>query len=168
MSQLRFLQRKHSCCMLDLKKVTQLPYKCNSKNICETILHVMNSRNLNIMDIVCVTTDGVSVMTGVRAGVKDYWILIKKKPVSIHCIAYRLTDLHQLASPATDKIPYLKKYQAMIKTIFKYFHCSPKHLLQLQKNFNLCMKWPQENLSRLCIEWIKNFPLSILICFHLK
>lgn len=123
--------KKNGAPQVKVLEVTELAGdECNSKNICETILRVMGSRNLNIMDMVCITTDGASVMTGVRGGVTSLLKLKNEHLVSIHCIAHRLA----LASgQAADKVPYLKRYQAMINTIFKYFHYSPKHLSRLKK-----------------------------------
>ena len=69
-------------------------------------------------------TDGASVMTGVRVGIIT---LMKKKNslmLSTHSIAHCLA----LASgQAADSIPYVKKYQQYINTIYKYCHYSSKH-----------------------------------------
>ncbi|KAK3091876.1 hypothetical protein FSP39_023354 [Pinctada imbricata] len=104
--------------------------ECNSENICNTILRVLEQRNLCVTNLSCITTDGASVMTGCRSGVTT---LMKEKNcqlLSIHCIAHRLA----LASgQAADNIPYLKKYQHMVNTIYKYFKYSPKHLGKLKK-----------------------------------
>ncbi|KAK3099721.1 hypothetical protein FSP39_008564 [Pinctada imbricata] len=67
--------------------------ECNSENICNTILRVLEQRNLCVTNLSCITTDGASVMTGCRSGVTT---LMKEKNcqlLSIHCIAHRLLSL---------------------------------------------------------------------------
>ena len=50
--------------------------------------------------------------------------------LSIHCIAHWLA----LASrQAADSVPYVKQYQLYINSIYKYFHCSTKHIHKLKE-----------------------------------
>ena len=50
--------------------------------------------------------------------------------LSIHCIAHWLA----LASrQAADSVPYVKQYQLYINSIYKYFHCSTKHMHKLKE-----------------------------------
>ncbi|XP_052775985.1 SCAN domain-containing protein 3-like [Mya arenaria] len=104
--------------------------ECNAVELCETISRVLESRGVNLENMCCITTDGASVMTGVRGGLTT--LLKRRDPhlLSIHCIAHRLA----LASgQAADKVQYLVKYQAMINTIFKYYNYSPKHQSRQRK-----------------------------------
>ncbi|XP_052775845.1 zinc finger protein 862-like [Mya arenaria] len=104
--------------------------ECNAVELCETISRVLESMGVNLENMCCITTDGASVMTGVRGGLTT--LLKRRDPhlLSIHCIAHRLA----LASgQAADKVQYLVKYQAMINTIFKYYNYSPKHQSRQRK-----------------------------------
>ena len=44
----------------------------NAKNLTETIISILEMSGLNIQDMACITTDGASVMTSVRAGVTGH------------------------------------------------------------------------------------------------
>ena len=92
--------------------------------ILQTLLEVMEARHLPVEKLFGIATDGASVMTGSRSGITTR--IKRKNPfaLSVHCIAHRLA----LASgQAADNIPYLKRYQHYINTIYKYYHYSPKH-----------------------------------------
>ena len=93
--------------------------------ILEIILCMLDRKKLPLEKANVMATDGASVMTGVHAGVTTQ--TKKKNPfmLSTHCIAHRLA----LASgQAADSIPYIKKCQQYINTIYKYYHYSPKQL----------------------------------------
>ncbi|XP_052268774.1 zinc finger protein 862-like [Dreissena polymorpha] len=104
--------------------------ECTATNLCATIIRVLEMRNLSVDNIACITTDGASVMTGVRGGVTT---LMKERNglmLSVHCIAHRLA----LASgQAANSNKYLQQYQAMINTVYKYYHYSPKHQAKMNK-----------------------------------
>ncbi|KAH3861829.1 hypothetical protein DPMN_024780 [Dreissena polymorpha] len=80
--------------------------ECTASNLYQTITIIIEMRGLSMENIACMTMDSVSVITGVRGGVKT---LIKQKNclmLSIHCIAHRLA----LASgQSADNDKYLKK-----------------------------------------------------------
>ena len=98
--------------------------------IFETVLRIMDRKELPLEKAYGMATDGASVMVGVRAGVTT--LMKKKNPfmLSTHCIAHRLA----LASgQAADSVPYIKKYQQYINTIYKYYHYSPKHWSKLKE-----------------------------------
>ena len=90
-----------------------------AEHIFQTLLEVMETRHLPIEGLFGIATDGASVM---RSGVTTR--LKQKIPFmfSTHCIAHRLA----LASgQAADNVPYLKRYQQYINTIYKYYHYRP-------------------------------------------
>ena len=93
----------------------------NAEAILQTLLE---ARHLPVEKLFGIATDGASVMVGSCSGITTR---IKRKypfVFSVHCIAHRLA----LASgQAADNVPYLKRYQQYINTIYKYYHYSPKH-----------------------------------------
>ena len=79
---------------------------------------MLDRKKLTLEKTYGMATDGASVMTDVRAGVTT--LMKKKNPfmLSTHCIAHCLA----LASgQAADSIPYIKRYQQYIDTIYKYY-----------------------------------------------
>ena len=79
-----------------------------TEQIVDSLLEVMETRHLPMEKLFGIATDGASVMTGTRSGVKTRMKGRNPFMLSIHCIAHRLA----LASgQAADNIPYLKKYQ---------------------------------------------------------
>ncbi|KAH3725389.1 hypothetical protein DPMN_051222 [Dreissena polymorpha] len=67
-------------------------------------------------------------MTGVCGGVSTLMKEHNGLMLSVNCIAHRLA----LASgQATNSNKNLQKYQAMINTVYKYYHYTQKHQSQL-------------------------------------
>ena len=99
-------------------------------DILKTVIHTLQRKKLPLQKVYGMAIDGVSVMVGVRARVTT--LMKKKYPfiLSTHCIAHRLA----LASgQAADSIPYIKKYQQYVNTIYKYCHYLPKHWSKLKE-----------------------------------
>ena len=98
--------------------------------ILETVLHILDRKKLPLEKAYGMATDEASVMTGVRAGVTT--LMKKKNPfmLSTHCIAHRLA---LVSGQAADSIPYIKKYQQYINTLYNYYHYSPKHWNMLKE-----------------------------------
>ena len=110
-------------------EITEL-FGGTATDILETVIHTLQRKKLPLEKVYGMATDGASVMVGVRAGVTT--LMKKKNPfiISTHCIAHRLA----LASgQASDSIPYIKKYQQYVNTIYKYYHYSPKHWSKLKE-----------------------------------
>ena len=98
--------------------------------ILDSVLEVMKTRHLPMEKLFGMATDGASVMTGTRSGVTTRMKRRNPFMLSTHCVAHRLA----LASgQAADNVPYLKKYQQYINTIYKYYHYSPKHSNTLER-----------------------------------
>ena len=86
--------------------------------------------NLNIANCVAFASDGASVMTGringVIAKLRDMCPIV----AAVHCIAHKL----QLAIVhASKSVDYLKEFQGVVNSIYKYYHCSAKRLGNLNK-----------------------------------
>ena len=93
-------------------------------DILKTVIHTLQRKKLPLQKVYGMAIDRASVMVGVRAGVTT--LMKKKNPfiLSTHCIAHHFA----LASgQAADSIPYIKKYQQCVNTIYKYYHYLPKH-----------------------------------------
>ncbi|XP_070549146.1 zinc finger protein 862-like [Ptychodera flava] len=103
---------------------------CDAESIYDAVVSTVNSKGLDLNNLVALATDGATVMTGTKSGVATRF----KKSVnpfmlSNHCLAHRLA----LASGnAADSVKYLVKYQEIVNSIFKYFHFSPKNLRNLK------------------------------------
>lgn len=101
-----------------------------ANEIVDTVSTICTARTLSLQKLWRVASDGASVMVGCHNGVTSQ--LKTKNPFlkSIHCIAHRLA----LASEqAADNIPYLQQYQLYINNVYKYFHCSMKHVAKLKE-----------------------------------
>ena len=101
-----------------------------AEQILDCVVKIMETRHLPVEKLFGIATDGASVMTGTHSGVTTR--MKKKNPfvLSTHCIAHRLA----LASrQAADSVPFLRKYQQYINTIYKYYHYSHKHFHTLQQ-----------------------------------
>ena len=93
------------------------PSSGTASTILETVLRILERKRLPLEKANGMATDGASIMTGVCAGVTT--LMKKKNPFmfSTHCITHHLG----LASgQAADSIPYIKKYQQYINTIYHY------------------------------------------------
>ena len=66
-------------------------------------------------------SDGASVMVGKKAGVAARIREIVPHLVNNHCIAHRLA---LAAAQASDSIPYLKKFKAVLQQLFCYYEAS--------------------------------------------
>ncbi|XP_076354469.1 E3 SUMO-protein ligase KIAA1586-like [Tachypleus tridentatus] len=92
-------------------------------SVYNTIRSVMAERGLFDVDLVGLTTDGASVMVGIKTGVATKfkeecpWIMTS------HCLAHKL----QLAAEkAANQVPYLVKYISVWNQFAKSLKYSPK------------------------------------------
>ena len=81
-----------------------------------------------------IATDGCNVMTGVCSGVTTQIKKINPFIVSTLCIAHRLA---LACGQAADGDRYLKRYQEMVNSIYKYHHYSCKHSANLKEIQNI-------------------------------
>ena len=110
-------------CLVELPGAT-------APEILDTVLKVFTARNISHQKLCGIATDGASVMVGCRTGFATP--LKEKNPlvVSIHCIAHRLAVA---SGQEADSVPYVKQYQLYVNNVYKYFHCSTKHMAKLKE-----------------------------------
>ncbi|XP_053408053.1 zinc finger protein 862-like [Mercenaria mercenaria] len=87
-------------------------------------------KQLNLSNLIGISTDGAAVMTGKKSGLVQQLKQEVPTLLSTHCIAHRLA----LASgQAADTVPYLLKFQELVNSIYRYFDNSPKNMSRLEK-----------------------------------
>ena len=110
-------------------QIVDLP-SAKAADIFDAVVKELESKQLPLEKLIGMATDGASVMKGERNGVTTKMKRENPFLITTHCIAHRLA----LASgKAADSVPYLKKYQQYVNTIYKYFHYSPKHSRALEQ-----------------------------------
>ncbi|XP_071168230.1 zinc finger protein 862-like [Mytilus edulis] len=85
--------------------------------------------DLDFSKCISISTDGASVMTGIRSGVTTKFSEQNPFIIKTHCIAHRLA---LASSQAANSINYLKKYQGTLNEVYKYYHHSCKHMSELK------------------------------------
>lgn len=95
--------------------------------------------------------DGASVMMGVRTGVRA--LLQRDFPaiIVIHCVAHKL-ELSVL--DAAKSMPYLQKFEATMKSIFNFYHFSPKRRRELAEMADLVSTMLTNYSSVKAVRWV--------------
>ena len=91
--------------------------------IVDTMKKFCDEWNLDIKRKLCgLGSDGASVMLGMRGGVAT--LLKKEVPFMIanHCIAHRLA---LACGQASDEVPYIKKFKAILDQLYRFYDNSP-------------------------------------------
>lgn len=78
--------------------------------------------------LVCVATDGASVMTGIHNGVTTQLQRWAPFLVPIHCMAHRTN----LAAAALEQAPMVQEVVQLLRSLHKFFARSPKRSAHLQ------------------------------------
>ena len=89
--------------------------------ITEKLKEIFLSLNIPWNKVVCVSSDGASVMVGRINGVSTKLKQINPAMINIHCAGHRLS---LAVSQATEGIPYFTNFKANVKTLFNFFHYS--------------------------------------------
>ena len=103
----------------------------NAVTIKSHIVTELDSCGLQHNNLLCLATDGASVMTGVRNGVAK---LLKNEVsphmISIHCVCHRLA---LACGDANEAVSYVKDVELWLRQLWSYFDNSPKRLAQYLK-----------------------------------
>ncbi|XP_059386262.1 E3 SUMO-protein ligase KIAA1586-like isoform X2 [Carassius carassius] len=119
--------------------------------------------------LICITTDGASVMTGRQSGLitrlkKDYPLL-----ESIHCLAHRL---ELSVSDALKSVTGCNHFEIFISKLYTLYHQSPKNARQLSEaasQVNICLlkigqiftiRWVASSFVTLQAVW-RDFPALV-------
>ena len=105
----------------------------NAETLCDTVIRIMEEKNMDLNKLVGIATDGAATMIGRKSG--DVVRLRNKVPnlLSFHCIAHRLALASHASAQAADAVPYLIKFQEIVNSVYKYFEYSPKNMAQLEE-----------------------------------
>ena len=85
-------------------------------------LDLLHTAIFDIGDVSSFGSDGASVMTGRKNGVAGRLQRLNCNLISIHCIAHRLA---LATSQASESIPYLRRFKAILSSLFYFYHNSP-------------------------------------------
>ena len=113
--------------------------------ITEKLKEMFLSLNIPWNKVVCVSSDGASVMVGRINGVSTKLKQINPAMINIHCAGHRLS---LAVSQATEGIPYFTNFKANVKALFNFFHYSAVRYNRLREIQDL-LNEPQARIS----EW---------------
>ncbi|KAJ8028975.1 hypothetical protein HOLleu_28247 [Holothuria leucospilota] len=131
--------------------------KCNAASIKKAIRDQLNIRGLSYENVIGFGSDGASVMTGSISGVEARLKAANPKIQSVHCSAHRL---NLASSQAADSIPYLQRYQRIVRSIYNM----TSHSSQKKQAVQLCQQLLQDpKLQFKCIHDIRWLSLEAAI-----
>ncbi len=107
-----------------------------AETITSKLQEIMESLGIPWKKVVCLSSDGASVMVGRLTGVATRLKEFNPAMMNIHCAGHRLS---LAVSQATHGIPYLTKFETNIKSLFNFFHYSAvryNHLREVQNLLN--------------------------------
>lgn len=84
----------------------------------EKLVDVCQESGLPLSKITGFGSDGASVMVGCRTGVANRLTSLNPEMISVHCGAHRLA---LAASQAASSVPYMKKFNGYLNTLFYFF-----------------------------------------------
>ena len=82
------------------------------------ILKYLDDIKLDMKKIRGIRTDGASTMLGSRNGVVAQLKRIRPSAIGVHCAAHRL---NLASSQAGDAVPYVKKFNTIIRQLFDFY-----------------------------------------------
>ena len=100
-------------------------------------------------------TDGASTMTGCHNGVVARLKAITPSAIGVHCAAHRV---NLASTQAGDKIPYVKKFNGILRQLFDFFDNSCVRMAGLQAVQNLL----EEKGSYLLLPLLDGLVLTIV------
>ncbi|XP_070557479.1 zinc finger protein 862-like [Ptychodera flava] len=102
---------------------------CSAGEIYNAVSLLLADKDLDVGNLICISTDGASVMRGQKSGVTTRFKDVNPYLVANHCLAHRLA----LASEkAANMVPYLVKYIRDLNQMGKLLKFSPKLLRILE------------------------------------
>ena len=102
--------------------------------ITEKLQDVIDSLGIYWSKVICMSSDGASVMVGRKNGVATKLKEFNPAMINIHCAGHRLS---LAVSQATGGIPYLTNYKVNVKSLFNYFRFSSVRYNRLREIQNL-------------------------------
>ncbi len=111
----------------------------------------MESKGLNVANLVGMGTDGASVMTGRKTGVVVRMREHSPAIVGVHCAAHRCA---LAASQAANGIPQMAHYSRVVSNIFHYFSNSALRSNKLREIQNI-LELPQLKYAEVhSVRWL--------------
>ena len=96
-----------------------------TKRVCE----YTTEAGLDIGKMRVIGTDGAATMSGCHSGVVARLKTITPSAIGVHCAAHRL---NLASSQAGDTIPYVKKFNTILRQLFDFYDNSAVHMVGLQ------------------------------------
>ncbi|KAK6167148.1 hypothetical protein SNE40_021245 [Patella caerulea] len=137
-----------------------------SQLLVDKIRKELDSHTINIKNLVGMSTDGASVMTGRKNGVVVKLREHSPGLISVHCSAHRCA---LAASQAASTIPQLEEYSRTLSSIFFFFSQSAPRTNRM-KYIQKVLEQPQlkyaefhsvmVKLSKCCISSIQDIPCT--------
>ena len=101
----------------------------NAKTITKRIIEFTEEANLDMNKLRGIGTDGASTMVGCKSGVVTRLKKTTPSAIGVHCTAHRL---NLASSQAGDAVPYVKKFQQILRQLFDFFDNSAVRMAGLQ------------------------------------
>jgi len=99
----------------DTQRIVSLSADAISAHICS---YLKDDVKLDMNKIWAIGTDGASTMMGCRNGVVAQLKKITPSAIGIHCAAHRL---NLASSQAGESVPYIKKFNIVIRQLFDFY-----------------------------------------------
>ena len=102
--------------------------RANAETIYAKVVDMLGQKGILMKGLCGISTDGAAVMVGNKSGVVTRFKESVPGVLATHCIAHRLA---LSCCSGADSIPYLVKFQEILNSVYKFFHNSPKKILNV-------------------------------------
>ena len=93
-----------------------------AKTITDSIKEYLKDNDLPLNKMCGLGSDGAAVMVGVKGGVSALLKVDVSHLINNHCVAHRLA---LASSQASNGVPYLKKFKAIVEQLYRFYQYSP-------------------------------------------
>ena len=119
----------------------------NADTITAHILKYLDDIKLDMNKIRGIGTDGASTILGCRNGVVAQLKRIRPSAIGVHCAAHRL---NLASSQAGDTVPYVKKFNTIIRQLFDFYANSAVRHSWVGRGTKPSSRKTYQNLRTLC------------------
>ena len=112
----------HPSDVTDREDNSSVVISLNAETITKKILQYAEAAQLNLKKLRGIATDGAATMTGCRNGVVARLKALTPSAIGVHCASHKL---NLASSQAGDAVPYVKKFNNIVRQLYDYFENSP-------------------------------------------
>lgn len=108
-------------------------HNATGAGIFEAIKHELDKRDIDMLKVYGLGTDGASTMTGQGKGLTGHFLRLNPHIKNTHCSAHRVA---LVSEQAAQKVKNVQEFSETVKSIYKFFQQSPKQsdaLEEIQK-----------------------------------